>query len=104
MARQGTSKRPPASAPEPRRPVFPIPGPVGSRVQAVGALLLALLAVAATSGASLLASLVAGLTGWQALRGLSLHECTSPWRYAAWTAITLGALGTVAGLGSLLLA
>jgi len=83
--------------------LVPIPGPATARIQAVAALIVAFVAVGATEVASLFASLVAMAVGWQALRGLSLHECRSPWRYSAWTAIMLGGLGAAAGLGSLLL-
>lgn len=81
----------------------PIPGPATARIQAVTALVVAFVAVAVTETASLMASLVAIAVGWQALRGLSLHDCRSPWRYAAWTAVMLGGLGAAAGLGALLL-
>lgn len=69
----------------------------------MAALVVAFVGVSASSGMSLVASLVAAVVGWQALRGLSLHECRSPWRYSAWTAVMLGVLGAGAGVAALLL-
>ncbi len=83
--------------------LVPIPGPVTARIQAVAAMVVAFVAVGVDETASLMASLVAIAIGWQALRGLSLHDCRSPWRYASWTAVMLGGLGVAAGLGAFLL-